>query len=248
MCISYKTAICMYMDSQTLFHCVLLHYTMHRNRHTEQGFYIKPTFAGATERGLFMQGKKLLSQKAETNAMLTLLLALLFCGSGEVLMWTALLGLSICFTQFLQHVSLFSCSLQCLSLFISCTHVRLGGVWESGRMTHLLHTSSSVDHIWASRKSIFYLFFLLMSGGEEQALQKQLDELFSYFLFSSALFSDQGPLIKVQRFLHDQNSSCIISQNALQCFIYSQNFKFSAQWFKQKLYKIIHSPAQSWKE
>lgn len=81
MCISYKTAICMYMDSQTLFHSVLLHYTMHTNRHTEQGFYIKPTFAGATERGLFMQGKKLLSQKAETNAMLTLLLALLFCGN-----------------------------------------------------------------------------------------------------------------------------------------------------------------------
>lgn len=82
MYISYKTAI--YTDSQTFFHSVLLHYTMHTNK----GFYIKPTFAGATERGLFMQGKKLLSQKAETNAMLTLLLALFFClwKSGKVIM------------------------------------------------------------------------------------------------------------------------------------------------------------------
>lgn len=61
----------------------------------------------------------------------------------------------VCRLQFLQCFYSFILLLSHLvfSPSLSCTHVRPGsvGVW---RMTHLLHTSSLLGHIWAARKSI----------------------------------------------------------------------------------------------
>lgn len=76
--------------------------------------------------------------------------SLAMCGYHNVF------ALNVCSIQFLQRFYFFILLLShsAFSPSLPCTHARLGsvGVW---RMTHLLHTSSLLGHIWASRKSIF---------------------------------------------------------------------------------------------
>lgn len=118
---------------------------------------------------------------------------------AAVMMWAPLLGLQVSCAQVLQCFYFFILSLShsVFSPSLSCTHARLAsvGVWG---MTHLLHTSSLLDHIWAARKSIF----LHSCSGEEQAMQGQHDELFSSFSFLLYYFSENGPLIWAPRCLH----------------------------------------------
>lgn len=73
-------------------------------------------------------------------------------------------------------------------------------------MTHLLHTSSLLGHIWASRKSIL----LRLCSGEEQTLQRQHDEVSSTFSFLLYYFSEQGPLIRALRCLHHHKDKILV--------------------------------------
>lgn len=79
-------------------------------------------------------------------------------------------------------ISLFSGCPIFFSPFPSCTHASWRvGVWG---MTHLLHTSSLLAHIWAARKSILQCF----CSGEEQAMRGERNRLFSLSLFSVLFF------------------------------------------------------------
>lgn len=76
--------------------------------------------------------------------------------------------------SFVQFFPCLAVSLVSLSIPVLHTCTAKGSVGVC-TVTHLLHTSSLPDHIWASRKSIF----LLLSSRGEQAMQRQHDELFS---------------------------------------------------------------------
>lgn len=109
----------------------------------------------------FVETRKKTHISAETNAFHSLCWCSLVLFFPEwnfaiVIMWMPLPSLQVSRTPFFQ-ISYFFILLLCHSAFspsLSCTHARPGsvGVW---RMTHLLHTSSSSGHIWASRKSMF---------------------------------------------------------------------------------------------
>lgn len=103
----------------------------------------------------------------------------------DLAMWTPLLCSKVASAVFFPSLLLFSLFAQSPSLplffpflSLSCTHARLAnvGVWE---MTHLLHTSSSPDHIWAARKSIF----LRLCSREREVMRRHYGELFSTFSF-----------------------------------------------------------------
>jgi len=107
-------------------------------------------------------------------------------------------------------------------------------------MTHLLHTSSSPDHIWAARKSIF---LLLSSSREDQAMQRQHDELFSTFSFLLYYFSEQGLLIQIWRFLHHQDKHLpivnVFSKTSLKNNFFSYYFMNHACYLTHKHRLII---------
>lgn len=113
-------------------------------------------------------------------------------------MWAPLLALQVSSTGF--AVLLFSLFSPCLALFssLSVLHTCKAGECGSGRMTHLLHTSSLLGHIWAARKSIL----LRLCSGEEQAMQGHYEDLFSTFSFLLHCFSEHGPLIWAPRCLY----------------------------------------------
>lgn len=104
--------------------------------------------------------KDFISQSAESNVMhrhcCCFLVLFPQWKCVNVVMWTPLLGLQVSSTQFVQCLYFFILSLShsVFSPSLSCTHARLGSVGVC-RMTHLLHTSSLFDHIWAGRKSFF---------------------------------------------------------------------------------------------
>lgn len=142
-------------------------------------------------------------------------------------MKTPLLDLQVSSTLFLQCFYFFILSLShsVFSPSLSCTHARPGsvGVW---RMTHLLHTSSLPDHIWAARKSIF----LQLCSGEKQANAETKWWALFYFLFSSILFfwgrtsTSQGQIFRyiIHKFCFIQGS------------FYSMNvFRFFEKWIRR---------------
>lgn len=110
-------------------------------------------------------------------------------------MWAPLLALQVSSTG--VAVLLFSLFSPRLALFssLSVLHTCKAGECGSGRMTHLLHTSSLLGHIWAARKSIL----LRLCSGEEQAMQGHYEDLFSTFSFLLHCFSEHGPLIWAPR-------------------------------------------------
>lgn len=116
----------------------------------------------------------------------------------DILMWTSLLALQVSSTGF--AVLLFSLFSPCLALFssLSVLHTCKAGECGSGRMTHLLHTSFLLGHIWAARKSVL----LRVCSGEEQAMQGHYEDLFSTFSFLLHYFSERGPLIWALRCLY----------------------------------------------
>lgn len=121
-------------------------------------------------------------------------------------MWAPLLALQVSSTG--VAVLLFSLFSPRLALFssLSVLHTCKAGECGSGRMTHLLHTSSLLGLIWAARKSIL----LRLCSGEEQAMQGHYEDLFSTFSFLLHCFSEHGPLIWAPRCLYYHKDKILV--------------------------------------
>lgn len=136
---------------------------------------------GSRRQLLYGEGSRFFLQRSGSNVMLMLLLSehidpwVKMCRNYTINVFSRWASALHCPYFFIPSLSQ---SAPPLSLSLCLAHMQGEWVWESddSSVAYLIF-----DHIWVARKSIF----LCLCSGEEPPMQRQNEELFSAFLFSS---------------------------------------------------------------